>query len=157
VTPQSELATLCGACGLCCDGSLFGRVDLVPEEVEPARRNRLHVLDDGRAFEQPCSALAVVGGGRRECSIYGERPLACRRFMCRLYDRHRREGGPLEPRLAAVRRVRELAADLEASGLSPGDFEGEPSKVDGGGREGSLARRAFAELTRRLEEDFARA
>jgi Fe-S-cluster containining protein len=127
------LHTLCQSCGLCCDGSLFGRATLEPEERGPARKNRLRVLDHTSAFEQPCSALVTVetpSGAGRSCSIYLERPLSCRRFTCRLYERHRREGGPLEPRLEAVRRVRQLLADLP-EGLS--------------------------ELTQRLDDDFARA
>lgn len=136
---------------MCCDGSLFGRVPLDPEEVGPARKNRLHVLDDGRAFEQPCAALSRSSSGReRSCSIYDERPGACRRFACRLYERHRREGGPLAPRLAAVHRVRQLVAELEALGASPADFDADrPAR----GRATEL----YAELERRLEDDFARA
>jgi hypothetical protein len=137
---DGELAALCQACGLCCDGSLFGRVDLEPDEVEPARRHGLHVLDDGRCFEQPCAALvpldAVAELPGRACSTYEHRPASCRRFVCRLYDRHRREGGSLEPRLAAVRRVRQLLAALEARPRAP-------ELVD--------------ELTKRVEDDFARA
>lgn len=104
---MDELTTLCKSCGLCCDGSLFGRVDLTPEELPLARKNRLHVVND-RAFEQPCAALGVGNA----CAIYDERPHACRRFTCRLYARHAREGGPLEPRLAIVRRARELLGRL---------------------------------------------
>jgi Fe-S-cluster containining protein len=153
---RTDAELLCQSCGLCCDGSLFGRARLEPAEVETARSKRLRVLDDGRGFEQPCPALvAILAGGRRTCSIYDERPLACRSFKCRLYDRHRREGGPIESRLAAVRRVRELVASLEASGLTPADFDVERSA--GFGSPGVLAEQMFAELKLRLEEDFARA
>jgi Fe-S-cluster containining protein len=137
---EGDLATLCQSCGLCCDGSLFGRVDLGPDEVEPMRKRRLRITDGGRTFEQPCAALTsgetAVKTDVRVCSIYDQRPSSCHRFVCRLYDRHEREGGPLEPRLAAVRRVRELVAALESHGLAPAEF---------------------AELTKRLEDDFARA
>jgi Fe-S-cluster containining protein len=128
---MDDLATLCRACGLCCDGSLFGRVGLDAEEVEPARKTHLRVLDSGKAFEQPCPALLAVDGDgeRRACSIYADRPRSCRRFVCRLHDRHRREGGPLEPRLAAVRRARRLVAELEASGMTAGDFAGEGERA----------------------------
>ena len=129
---MEDLETLCQSCGLCCDGSLFGLVPLEREEVGVARRHRLHLVDSERGFEQPCSALSPNGA----CSIYEERPRACRAFVCRLYDRHRREGGPLEPRLAAVQRVRELLTTLHAKGLGPADL---------------------AELQQRLEDDFARA
>jgi Fe-S-cluster containining protein len=149
---ETELAILCHSCGLCCDGSLFGRVRLEPTEVNAANRKRLRVIDSKEAFEQPCPALAPVGrtdGARRTCSIYGDRPKACRRFECRLFERHRSEGGPLEPRLAAVRRVRELLAWLEAVRPSPEDDEAAiPSAVD---------QQTFHELLRRLDEDFARA
>jgi uncharacterized protein len=151
---DTDLASLCQSCGLCCDGSLFGLVVLAPEEVEPARRRRLPLVASGRGFEQPCAALDAEVDGRRTCSIYAERPLSCRKFSCRLHDRHRREGGPLAPRLAAVRRVRELLRALDASGMKPADFEGEPSAE---ARGAAGAHEAYLELTRRLEEDFARA
>jgi Fe-S-cluster containining protein len=154
---DGDLGTLCRSCGLCCDGSLFDRVGLGPDEVEPARRNRLRVLESGKGFEQPCRALGRTGGALDEncvCSIYDERPLSCRAFACRLYERHRTEGGALEPRLAAVRRVRELVAALKSEGLTPADFDcaGSPRS-----RPGVHAREMFEELTRRIEEDFARA
>ena len=130
---DGELEILCRACGLCCDGSLFGRVGLEPEEVEGAKKHRLRVVESGKSFAQPCAALVD-----RACSIYDERPLSCRRFTCRLYERHRAERGPIEPRLASVRRVRELLSRLDREGAEA-DPEG------------------FAELVKRLEEDFARA
>ena len=132
VTSDSDLATLCRSCGLCCDGSLFNLVPLERDEVALARKHRLHVLENDKGFEQPCSALAEHGA----CSIYEERPRSCRSFVCRLYERQRREGGPLEPRLAAAKRTRELVTEVRAQGLGPSDLE---------------------ELQRRLEDDFARA
>jgi Fe-S-cluster containining protein len=146
----SDLATLCQSCGLCCDGSLFGRVSLRESERDLARRHHLPLLGGGEAFGQPCPALH--GETERTCSIYAERPQACARFTCKLYERHREEGGPLEPRLAAVRRVRELLAVLQASGFAPADLEtagsrGAPARL----------RRAYRELMEWLAEDFARA
>jgi Fe-S-cluster containining protein len=149
-----RLSQLCESCALCCDGSLFGRVALDPEEIGPARRNRLRVIESGHMFEQPCAMLAAPGAdARRACTIYDERPRSCRRFACRLYDRHQREGGSLEPRLAAVRRVRELVAYLEASGLQPADFDDDAAR--GRGPDFARAKEAFLELTRRLEDDFS--
>jgi Fe-S-cluster containining protein len=143
----SELALLCRSCGMCCDGSLFGRVDLQPDEIDPARRRGLSVLESGKAFEQPCVALAPPAPcAERACAIYAARPRSCRRFTCRLYASHAREGGAIEERLAVVRRVRSLVAELEASGLTPADVE-----------VGSGEDAAYRELTRILEESFARA
>jgi Fe-S-cluster containining protein len=155
---EAELARLCGSCGLCCDGSLFGRVDLEPDEVEPAKRGRLRVLRSEKGFEQPCAALSPSEHGlaERHCSVYEDRPRSCRRFTCRLYERHRRDGGSVEERLAVVRRVRLLVARLEASGLTPADLEDAVSGVRPIDGEADLAR-DYRELTRSLEEDFARA
>jgi Fe-S-cluster containining protein len=138
---------------MCCDGSLFGRVDLEPDEVQSARKHRLRVLANAKGFEQPCSALALFGSERR-CAIYDERPISCRRFVCRLYERHEREGGPIEERLAVVRRVRALAARLETSGLAPADFQGN-SQTRPSGHDPELVQ-AYRELMQNLEEHFAR-
>jgi hypothetical protein len=132
------LQALCKSCGLCCDGSLFGRVALEPEETERARAVRLHLVAGDRAFTQPCAVLVPAPGGRA-CAIYQERPRRCHHFTCRLYARHAREGGPLEPRLAVVRRVRELLK-VVAGGTSRGAHH--PAELE--------------ELRRRLDEDFAR-
>ncbi len=160
------LATLCQSCGLCCDGSLFGLVPLEPGEVESARKHRLPVVASGKGFEQPCTGLVAIEApahgvaedtdAHRACSLYAERPRSCRQFECRLYERHRREGGPIAPRLAAVRRVRELFAELAASGLTPADCDDE-SAMAARGEEGERARQAYRELMQRLEDDFARA
>jgi hypothetical protein len=123
-----DLATLCRACGLCCDGSLFGRAGLEHDEVESARKNRLQIVANERSFEQPCAAFA--GGA---CTIYDERPRSCRRFVCRLHERLHAGGASLDDCLTRVRRARELLAHLDASR--------EPS----------------AELAALLDEDFARA
>jgi Fe-S-cluster containining protein len=133
-----ELEALCRSCGLCCDGSLFGSVPVEPDELRGARKKHLHVLQRGNAFEQPCSALWTLGDGCA-CSVYSDRPRSCRAFTCRLYDRHRREGGPLDVRLAAVRRVRALLRFLATS-------------IDEEARGA-----ATAELTQRMEDYFARA
>lgn len=137
VVRDAELTTLCQSCGLCCDGSLFGRVPLLPAEVPLARKHRLHVVESGSAMEQPCAALALDAENKRTCTAYEERPAACRTFDCALLARHRAEGGPLAPRLEAVRRVRVLLATVEASGHRTG------SDID--------------ELVERIAVDFARA
>jgi Fe-S-cluster containining protein len=150
---QGELALLCQSCGLCCDGSLFGRVNLDPEEVDSARRHRLRVVADGRAFEQPCPALVPSGAGLG-CSIYDDRPHACRRFVCKLYDRHSREGGPIEERIAVARRARALLVFLQGSGFSPTDFEGVRSSDKAPDPAAALP--AYHELMLSLERDFSR-
>lgn len=77
---------LCLECGLCCNGVIFARGELQPEE-DPARFRALGLTlqparpskDAGRKFKQPCTAF----DGCR-CQVYRERPSYCRQFECRL-------------------------------------------------------------------------
>lgn len=91
------LAALCQRCALCCDGELFDSVPLAPAEVgvlrrlpilagaathAPDRGDPPHPAVDDRprgALPQPCSALRD-----RRCTIYPDRPDACRRYRCML-------------------------------------------------------------------------
>lgn len=121
------MESLCRACGLCCDGSLFGRVPLTEREVEVARRLRLPVVG-GKALAQPCAAF------HGDCEVYEDRPAACRAFVCALAAR---EAQPMIERLSIVARTKELLSRLAREGrLSPDDL---------------------AELAQRVNGDFARA
>src|SRR5207249_6862002 len=110
--------TLCTRCGLCCDGSLFGDVEL----VGPAEATRLEIMGleiddnqaDGELLVQPCAALQ----GRR-CGIYAHRPKCCRSFECQLLQDVRRGTVSVEraeeqiaEALGQTRRVKELLARL---------------------------------------------
>jgi Fe-S-cluster containining protein len=77
------LSTLCQRCGLCCDGTLFTSVPLKPTEVESLRRLALPVIeraDGSPGLAQRCAALEG-----RCCTVYSERPEACRRYRCHLF------------------------------------------------------------------------
>jgi Fe-S-cluster containining protein len=155
-TSHPELTALCQSCGLCCDGSLFGRVRLEPSEVASARRHRLPVVANGSSFAEPCTAL-VTRDSHHHCAIYAERPEACRRFACKLYAGHLREPGSIDGRMAVVRRARALLAFLGHAGVSS-DEHGNPSWDD----EGSTPRieawmPVVRELAQILDRDFARA
>lgn len=144
--PSPEPTTaLCIACGLCCDGSLFQRVDITPGERRAARRHQLRVIDQGRAIAQPCAGLDA----RHGCRLYGERPERCARFVCQLHERVRRGETSLDDAVAAVSRVRALAALLIDSGLTP-------DALTGDGVDPAL-RAADDELSRLLVVEFARA
>jgi putative zinc- or iron-chelating protein len=151
-----ELTALCQSCGLCCDGSLFGRVRLESNEVESARRHRLLVVANGKSFEQPCTAL-VKRDTHHHCSIYAERPESCHRFVCKLYAGHVREPASLGDRMALVRRAKALLAFLENAGLRFGEHD-EPFRddEDSNPRIGAWMP-VVRELTQILNIDFARA
>jgi hypothetical protein len=80
-SPTDEL---CTRCGLCCDGTLFGDVELTDREADRLTLIGIEVEEQSRgaAMNQPCTALR----GRR-CSIYPHRPGSCRAFACRLLIR----------------------------------------------------------------------
>ncbi len=104
---------LCLACGLCCDGSLFGLVPLRDAEVAVARRHGLVLLHD-RMLVQPCGALG--SGARRPCAIHAERPASCRAFECRLLAAERSDPSASAGRFATVARARALLATVTAGG-----------------------------------------
>ncbi|MGE6763697.1 YkgJ family cysteine cluster protein [Corallococcus interemptor] len=80
----SSLSTLCLHCGMCCDGTLFTQVPLQPAEAQALRQKGLSLLvkEDGAvALPQRCAALEGLC-----CTVYEERPDACRRYRCQLFN-----------------------------------------------------------------------
>ncbi|HYH37316.1 MAG TPA: YkgJ family cysteine cluster protein [Azospirillum sp.] len=77
---EAAAQSLCTACGLCCDGTLFGRTTVSPEhDGALLGLERFEGFRDQPALPQPCPALE---GGR--CAVYESRPRACRRYRCEL-------------------------------------------------------------------------
>lgn len=125
VQVASRSEDLCLSCGLCCDGSLFWAVPLEPGEDLPAQ-----LAADGR-LRQPC---ACFNGA---CTIYADRPAACRSFDCRVLQTVQaghRDAAWAREQIAGMRRV--LAA---LNTFLPG-------------REPSLYRRAADFLAKHQEE-----
>jgi Fe-S-cluster containining protein len=138
-------AELCAACGLCCDGTLHGRVVVDTAEAEQLTRLRLPLVDDGSApaLPQPCAAHASGG-----CTVYAHRPSACAVYECEVYRQLGR--GEIAPAaaLARVADARRLAEAVRA--LLPG-HERRPlvdalATVLAGVGDGIGDRRAHAEL-----------
>ena len=78
---------LCGACGLCCDGTLFDLVKLEASD-DAAKLKALGLpvtVSRGKApiarFPQPCAALCQD----RLCRLYADRPWQCRVFECGVF------------------------------------------------------------------------
>ena len=75
--------TLCTRCGLCCDGTLLGDVEL----TGPAEAARLEILGldvDTDDADAELMALPCAGLRGTRCSVYAHRPQCCRTFECRL-------------------------------------------------------------------------
>lgn len=80
---MTDPGALCRACGLCCDGTLFGLVRLLPGEAVALPQL---AAADAATLPQPCPALQGV-----LCACYDVRPQSCRAFDCLLL-RALREG-----------------------------------------------------------------
>lgn len=70
---------LCLSCGLCCDGTLIGHVQLANEELQAVKKVLEIEDENGNGFFlQPCQKYC------NGCSIYEQRPRACVNFNCGL-------------------------------------------------------------------------
>jgi uncharacterized protein len=100
---------LCLECGLCCQGILHGSVPVRQDEVLAVRRLGLPVVEtgEGASFPQPC---ACHQGGR--CTVYGERPSACRGYRCKLLGRYEEGALTWDQSLQHIRQAKGLVASL---------------------------------------------
>lgn len=98
-------SVLCRACGFCCDGMLFGGVQLTEEEAITTTQRSLPVLqgEDGPRMLLPCPAHLGT------CTIYEERPSVCRSYHCQLVNQLDQGDIDLESALLRVERLRALA------------------------------------------------
>lgn len=105
----SRAESLCLSCGLCCDGSLFWAVPVEESEDVPAP------LDADGRLRQPCACFDGA------CTIYPDRPAACRTFDCRvlqIVQAGHRDDAWAHQQIAGMRRV--LAAlDAALPGREP--------------------------------------
>jgi Fe-S-cluster containining protein len=75
---MSDPTNICLACGLCCDGTLIGFVQLESEELSSVRKlMEIEETDENGMFFLPCNELGCNG-----CNVYSQRPKACRNFEC---------------------------------------------------------------------------
>ena len=79
---EHAVGQLCPSCGLCCNGVLFGDVEL-QEEDDAQRLAELGLAVKRKrkvfGFVQPCSCF-----DGKLCRIYADRPARCRSFDCGL-------------------------------------------------------------------------
>lgn len=76
----STAEQICLACNMCCNGMLFAKVKLTPQEGTEHSAER---DEDGPHFPHPCANLCSSGA----CDIYEARPGECRAYHCDLLDK----------------------------------------------------------------------
>ena len=97
---------LCRDCGLCCDGSLFWAIPMDPDEDAPVD------LDEHGRLCQPCARFQGT------CTIYADRPRACRAFNCGVLQRHQAGQHDRPWALGQIAGMRRLVTALD--GMLPG-------------------------------------
>ena len=76
---MSDAENICLACGLCCDGTLIGFVQLDADEITDINKIMdIEVVNDNGFFLHPCKKYC------NGCTIYAQRPKNCDRFKCEL-------------------------------------------------------------------------
>ena len=109
------MSRLCLSCGLCCNGALFARVALTGDEARTLAE-RVEVGRDSEGatvLRQPCRALRD-----RRCTVYADRPQACRAYVCQLVQRFSKGEVDFDTALDVVREARLSVGDV-ARALGP--------------------------------------
>lgn len=162
------VSQLCPACGLCCNGVLFGDVELQPtDNAALLRKLGLDLFRKGRkqCFSQPCACL-----DGRLCRIYDYRPDRCRTFECVLLKRVQKDQISASRALKAIAGARIAVENVLTLVRRLGNTEEHvplnrrfaaiaalPIDLKRGGDFSKRRRElvpAVAKLTRRLERDF---
>ncbi len=77
---MSESKNICLYCGLCCNGTLIGFVELDGGEISVFRELMdIEEMDEKGLFFHPC-----INYGCNGCTIYSKRPKQCGKFKCKL-------------------------------------------------------------------------
>lgn len=118
--PQLTPSDLCRSCGVCCDGTLFAKVSLVPEDLPGPLRSAGIVVttdDTGSRFKLACPAHQ---GGC--CQVYASRPSNCRTYQCKLLRRFTKGVVTWAEATEQISRMRQLREQLgrEVERLRPG-------------------------------------
>lgn len=123
----SSAQALCLVCGLCCDGTLFHRGYLKPDDpLAPLTAAGMDIAIDHsqQVFTQPCAAH-----DQGRCTVYANRPGVCRHYRCELLKRFIAKDVQYTVAMGLVERtksirdeVRELAAETSADGTSSADI-----------------------------------
>lgn len=165
-TPLTD--TLCTQCGLCCDGTLFGDVELRGRR-EAIRLAALGLDVDSDDADVELLALPCAGLRGTRCGVYAHRPQCCRTFECRLLQQAQRGEVTAVDALSRIRaakaqvtRVRTLLAGLEPRGgvslplaeRVANALEGAPGGPLAASRQRRTLERAMAALARTIRGTF---
>jgi len=110
VVSSSQL--LCLTCGFCCDGTLFSAMPLKPDDaVTPLKAAGINIVSDNdlTLLKQPCAAYKNC-----TCTVYANRPQACRTYKCKLLKRLERDDTSWQSALEIINKVKSLKNEMNA-------------------------------------------
>ena len=105
---MSDSSNICLPCGICCDGTLIGFVELENEELP--RLKKIMDIEDERAngfFLQPCKKYC------NGCTIYSERPKQCGKFECGLLTSVENKELEFDKALDIIDKAKQLRVSIE--------------------------------------------
>lgn len=105
---MSDSLNICLPCGICCDGTLIGHVQLDKEEL-PALREIMEIEgeNDNAFFLHPCKKFC------NSCTIYSKRPKQCASFECGLLKSVEQKELSFDSALEIINTVKQKKVALE--------------------------------------------
>lgn len=111
-----EVSDICVACGMCCDGTLFGKANLSNEQfnddyenVLKARDLNMNVFEENGKyfFKQPCHLFNTC------CTVYNQvRPRVCGTYFCEPLKKYERAEHTLEQASKLIQQALALKAEI---------------------------------------------
>jgi len=108
---EHPLIDLCAACGLCCDGTLYSYVALIPDDM-PALEKYPQLKFIERNHQQTFDEGCVLHTGTA-CGAYEDRPDTCRRYMCGLLRAVEREDITEHEALLVIQEAKALVENVK--------------------------------------------
>ncbi|MFW6275291.1 MAG: YkgJ family cysteine cluster protein [bacterium] len=100
---------ICLSCGICCDGTLLGFVQLESEERSRLRKLMdIEEVGDKGFFFQPCSKLGCNG-----CTIYPDRPKKCGEFQCKMLKAFEKKELDFDSAISVINLVKQKRMTIE--------------------------------------------
>lgn len=107
---MKDLSAVCLSCGLCCDGTLIGFVQLDEEEISRVRDLMPIEESHGQGFfVHPCSQLCGTS-----CQVYTDRPKQCAAFQCGLLKKVSSGEQDKTSAISSIEAVKVLRMELNA-------------------------------------------
>ncbi|SHG70609.1 Putative zinc-or iron-chelating domain-containing protein [Salegentibacter echinorum] len=105
---MKDSSNICLSCGLCCDGTLIGFVQLENDEL-PRMKEVMDIIDDNGNgfFLNPCNKYCAG------CTIYSERPKQCASFECKLLKNFEQKELNFDSAVEIVNAIKEKKSAIE--------------------------------------------